>query len=247
MNYGEEPMPTSNSNSRLLHPIEEAIISHVRRYGLTTPAASVAAGIRGMTSVDIAQNRLDALVRRGDLRHEPLTRSALCYVSSRVVASRLGQESVSEYQRPLSIQEKLRRYAMLQFCSMGDAKRSKLTAEEMSERFSEMYRDGQPLNYYVDNTGTTPRLGFLRVDVCGRGRWDRIVAKVSDDLRRHLQFPLVRKLLNEDAFEVTVVTALSTKAKGIESALSEKKDVLPVPIRCVAMPEFVNIIRPPPD
>jgi hypothetical protein len=103
------------------------------------------------------------------------------------------------------------------------------------------------LHYYLSNSGATPRLGFLRVDVGHHGRWDRIIAKVSDDIRWHLSLPVITELLRNDAFEISVITALPDQAHRIHEALSLQQEVLPIPVHCVAMPELVNLIRPAPD
>lgn len=236
-----------NSEVLPMHPIEEAILSHIDRYESTTAEASFNARVRGMTSVEIARNRLEALVRRKVLRREPLFKATPCYLRNRgrLDATRAGDRVGAE--EVLSIPEKLRRFAMLQFCTLHSNNRNRLTREEMSSRFSDLYRENSPVNYYVSSDDSITKLGFLRVDLCGHGRWDRIVSKLNSDLHWHLQHRTVKQLLSVNAFEMTVVTSLWPKARRIESALAEKEQLMPIPVRVIAMPEFISIIRPPPD
>jgi hypothetical protein len=238
-------MSPSNSEYPPMHPIEEAILGHIDRYETTTAEASFNARVRGMTSIEIARNRLDALVRRKVLRREPLFKTTPCY--SRNKGSQAAAGTGEQADDVLSIPEKLRRFAMLQFCTLHSNNRNRLTREEMSSRFSDLYRENSPVNYYVSNDDSITKLGFLRVDLCGHGRWDRIVSKLNSDLHWHLQHRTVKQLLSVNAFEMTVVTALWPKARRIESALAEKEQLMPIPVRVIAMPEFISIIRPPPD
>lgn len=240
-------MSPLNSEFLRMHPIEQAILSHIDRYEITTAEASFNALVRGMTSVEIARNRLDALVRRKILRREPLFKATPCYSRNkrRLAPTRNGDRvGVDDV---LSIPEKLRRFAMLQFCTLHSTNRNRLTRQEMSLRFTDLYRENVSINYYVANDDSTTKLGFLRVDMCGHGRWDRIVSKLNSDLHWHLQHRTVKQLLSANAFEMTVVTALWPKARRIESAFAEKSQLMPIPIRVIAMPEFMSIIRPPPD
>jgi hypothetical protein len=110
-----------------------------------------------------------------------------------------------------------------------------------------LYRPARADHYYLTHEYTTPCLGFLRIDCGNVGRWDRIIAKASDDLRTHLSIPLVRTLLDAQAFELTIITPLPQKARHIQAAMEERRGALPVPVRCVAMPELINLIRPSPD
>jgi hypothetical protein len=54
-------------------------------------------------------------------------------------------------------------------------------------------------------------------------------------------------LLDAQAFELTLITPLSQKAHHVQIAMEERRGVLPVPVRCIAMPELINLIRPSPD
>jgi hypothetical protein len=139
------------------------------------------------------------------------------------------------------------RYAFLAFCCLQGATRLKLTREDQQQRFAELYRPARAEHYYLTHEYAKPCLGFLRIDCGNVGRWDRIIAKVSDDLRSHLSLPFVRTLLDSQAFELTIITPLSQKARHIQTAMNDRRGALPVPVRCLAMPELINLIRPSPD
>ncbi len=240
-------METNRPSSRDWHPIEEAIVEHIDRYGLTTPAAAHAAGVKGMNTLAIAEERLNALVRRGDLIAEPLPSTATGFVLSPVAQQRRGREITDRSGKPLSQRMVVERFAFLSFCCLHENRRTKLTHAELRERFADLYRPGSAHHYYVTTEDETPRLGFLRVDIGSYGRWDRIIAKVSEDLRHHLSHALVRTLLEQQAFELTLITPLPEKARRVQEAMAALQNVFPIPVRSIAVPELVNFIRPAPD
>ncbi len=232
---------------RTWHPIELAIIGHIERYGLTTPEAAYAAGIRGMTSVKVATQRLKALVRQGDLIQQPLAVGMKQFVLSQQARSKLGRTDATREGKLDSMRTIITRYAFLAFCCLQETSRLKLTRQELQQRFSDLYRPGTMDHYYLTHEYATPCLGLLRIDCGNVGRWDRIVAKVSDDLRTHLSLPIVRSLLEAQSFELTIITPLPQKARHVQTEMDKRRGALPVPVRCVAMPELINLIRPSPD
>jgi len=218
------------------------MIAHIDRYGLSTPAAIAMAGVKGAGDEATAHHRLNALCKRGDLRRAVLDGVTPAYILSPSARSRLGRVSPRDEDRGLSLPLKLNLYGMLLFCCAQHVSRHKLTPTELRQRFSDLHRPGREHRYYVTRDGPVTRLGFLRIDSGGRGRWDRIVGKFADDLRGHLQIPLVRRLLENNAFEATIVSALPTKAGRIESELSQYQKVLPIPCHSVAIPQLANVL-----
>ncbi len=229
------------------HPIEQAIIEHIVRYSMTTAEASHRAGVRGMTDAAVAESRLRALQRRGELCCLPLTTRMQCFVLSANARTTTGELTASKSQWLDSPRARMERYAFLAFACLGSAIRTKLLHAELRERFADLFRPQTAHHYYVTNEFAVARLGFLRIDSSTHGRWDRIVAKACDDMRRHLSIPLVRTLLDSDAFELTVLTALPAKAERIAEAIGTKREALPIPYRVIAVPELINLIRPAPD
>ena len=245
---GENDMDEQLKPTRPWHPIELAILEHFQRYELLSPEDAVLAGIKGMTSAEVAAHRLAAMEKRRLIQKAPLNTRSTCYLLSPGAISPSEDADVDGKgrNRLLSAQSLLRRYAMLKFCLQGAPQRRKLTPEEFQSRLADMYRAAHAHHYYVTLDDLQPRIGFLRVDLGGRGRWDRIVAKARGDMHRHLQLPLVQQLLAKQAFEVAVVTSTQEKARRIHEALQAKLTELPVPAHCEAIPELGDVIRPSP-
>jgi hypothetical protein len=101
------------------------------------------------------------------------------------------------------------------------------------------------MNYYVDTSHSQPRLGFVRVDAGGRGRWDRVLAKCRSDLEAHCTVSGFRKFIDRQAFEITLITALPQKARRLAESMSSLRDARVSMIKVVAMPELLNLIAPP--
>lgn len=238
-------MKTIQTTPRDWHPIEADIIHFVDRYGLGTAAAAHAAKIKGMDSLANSEARLSALARRGDLVEVPCAPRGPCYTLSLSAHQRLGRIDVERYRKTLSLRTTAERYAMLAYCCLQSERRKKLVGYEIEERFPDVYRPGSVHRYYVTG-GDAPRLGFFRADVGSFGRWDRIIAKISADISRHLEIALVRQLLDHNAFEIGVVTCLPEKARRIELAMKQRFAELPIPVRALAVPELINCLRPEP-
>jgi len=148
---------------------------------------------------------------------------------------------------PLSELAKIHNYALLAFCLLTDAHRQRLTADELEQHFPALHRPGLPLNYYIDSTSAQPRLGFIRVDMGGHGRWDRVLATCRRDLETHWQHPGFQPFMRRQRFEITLITALPQKAQRLREALASGGDWRGSIVRIVAMPELLNLIAPPPS
>ena len=84
-----------------------------------------------------------------------------------------------------------------------------------------------------------PVLGFLRVDMGGHGRWDRVLAKCREDARRHAAMPAVNQAIAADQFEIALVTSLPQKAERLCQALKQLSSLPAIPIRVTSIPELV--------
>lgn len=146
---------------------------------------------------------------------------------------------------PLSEQAKIRNFAILHHCCMKNTRRRRLSSAEIEQYFPDLHRPGLPRNYYITLDTTKPRLGFFRIDVGGRGRWDRVVAKCCDDLHRHWANQAVREFIKRDLFELTLITALPQKAARIQRTLIESNDPRIGMICVQPVPELLNLIAPP--
>ena len=142
-----------------------AVTQAINRYGLITPAT--------MSSLqpDLFKHPGAARELLRELSHEGLILEDTLYK---------GHTFYYRREQPYSEPSKIRAYAMLAICAARSANRTKLTRTEFQQYFPEMCRPGLPMNYYVDLTAANPVLGFVRADLGGHGRWDRIVAKALD-------------------------------------------------------------------
>lgn len=143
---------------------------------------------------------------------------------------------------PLSETAKLRAYALLWFCCLSASPRYRLTASELSQRFSVLHRPGMPGTYYLDPT-ESGCIGLARVDAGHTGRWDRVVQSVREDISLHRQLPGFRQLIKARRFEITVLTVLPAKAERTVSALKSLSEVKHVPVHVVAQPEMLPLIH----
>jgi hypothetical protein len=132
--------------------------------------------------------------------------------------------------------------AMLTFCCLTEHQRTVLTQDELHRLVPHARHASYRAPYYLDRFEDTPRLGFLRVDIGGRGRWDRIIAKCLHDIYEHAQSAAWQPLIQQQQFEITVVTALAQKADRIRSLLAEQAPQLPVPLRIVALPNLFHLM-----
>ena len=148
---------------------------------------------------------------------------------------------------PLSEQAKVHNYAMLAFCCLSTRRRQRLTVDELQRHFPGIHRPGVTLNYYVDTSDDKPRLGFLRVDSGGRGRWDRVAAKCHNDLDTHCMDAAFEPFIRTGQFEITCVIALPQKALRLQEVIASWRDQRSSVIRIVALPELVHLIAPAPS
>jgi len=225
------------------HPIEASILSHIKRYGVTTAVAACMASVRGMTSCEKSEERLEALVRKKELERCTLDGRTRCY---RIASAPTNPASATMKQ--LSTQKRMRLFGCLAFCCLQEVNRHKVTANELKNTLPEIAQTtGSAVSHYVVETQEKKRFGFLRVDVGGHGRWDRVVATFAKDLRRHLNLLEIQNLAQVHAFEAALVTALPDKAERIKQQMEKYRTVFPIPIRVEAVPRLIDIYSIAPD
>ena len=221
----------------------EAILGQIVRYRLSTFAAMA----RLPEFNDESPRRLRRLLhhcRNAGLLSSAALHSGMRYwFLTQVGASHCGlNESRSG---PLSETAKLRAFALLLFCCMSPRPRYRLTAAELSERFSVLHRPGMPGTYYL-NPSKNGCIGLARVDAGHHGRWDRVVQSVRDDISLHMKLPGFRQLIAARRFEITVLTVLPAKAERTASVLKSLPEVKHVPVHVVAQPELLPLIHSSP-
>ncbi len=240
-------MKKNNSKKKMRHPIEVAIIAHIARYGVTTAAALVAVEMKGVQDLKQAQDRLCAMVRKGGLVEHRQLPGEPCFTLSSQAHMEVKVSGFPSALRIRSLDSLARAYALLAFCCLEPQQRKLLTTTELAAHVSGLGQPAQRRSYYLSREDNQLRLGFIRVDAGGHGRWDRIAHKACDDMRKHLAMASLCPLIDKHEFEICVITALPDKAKNIDALLSEHQKQLPVACRVVSIPHLINFLRPRPD
>lgn len=226
---------------------QRVLLQHVARYRLTVPEAVRTLSPFRKRSVKDVTRILGNLQATGSLGSTRLFGDRLCFFLTANGFARIGVDTSSlEVDTSFSEESKIRLFAMLSFCCLGSDARQHLTASDMRIQFSALYRPGAPSAYYTQSNDHKSLLGFLRVDMSGHGRWDRVLAKAQEDARDHAFDPAWRQFVEAREFEITLATALPQKAERLCRALNASESLPSVPIRVVAIPELLYLIAPPP-
>lgn len=223
------------------------ILQHVARYRLTT-----AKGLRQALPAHCptrrnAERKLTRLVKEGLLDFAPLMRhEPYVFLTTRGVEG-LGGMSVSPGQAFAEL-PKLRCFAWLAFCCLGATQRERLLPSELGGAFPELNRPGVPLSFYRTRAESDAEAsyGFARIDTCGHGRWDRIVATAIQDIRQLAPLPTAKRLISEQRFEYSLITALPQKARRVREALSQHAEPRALRLHVVALPLLLPLIAPDP-
>ena len=235
-----------------LTQLESTILDHIDRYriGLTKFCWS-AVRAHGM-SVSPSQVKC-ALLRlsrdSGYLARAPLFGSQRYFYPTRKYAREFGETVANNRGRPLAEPDKLTAYAMLRTC-FGNAgpTRRKLTVSDFETHFPELAEElgisktaHKADRYYLADD----RLGVVRVDRGGTGRWDRVLGYCDRDITRHLGTRCCRQLVESGYFELTLVTATAQKARRLRRALNERPIHEKVAIHVQVAAELLHILSPP--
>ena len=104
--------------------------------------------------------------------------------------------------------------------------------DELRRHFPDLDETGMTSTYYFDGADDGC-LGLARVDAGQRGRWDRVVESIREDIDTHCSRQGFQKLIADRSFEISILTVHPQKAARIRQALSEKSDAQRIPIRIV--------------
>lgn len=216
-----------------------AVLSHIARYRLSIFSAIERLPEFSPYGLRQVKETLRDCRRHGLLGCAPLHHGAAYWYLDARGAAHCGvpEERVG----PLSEPAKLRALAMLRFCCLSDRPRQRISAEELTHTFKCLARPGLPSGYYFDPAGSG-RLGLARVDAARRGRWDRVVQSLREDMKDHMQQPGFRQLVQAGRFEITLLTIFRQKARRVYDSLSEVRRGCPVPIEVVAIPELLPLV-----
>lgn len=143
---------------------------------------------------------------------------------------------------PLSEPAKIRALAMLRFCCLSNRPRHLLTADQLAAGLPALAHVGLPHGYYFDPAGAG-RLGLARVDAARRGRWDRILESLRNDIDDHAARPGFGPLVRAGRFEITVLTVFPQKAKRIQDSLPHTRGTDRVPVQVVVIPELLPLVE----
>lgn len=224
------------------------LLEHMARYRMTVGEAIVRTARIPRASNTATKRQMRQLVESGCAAVAPLYRNRrylyLTEKGAEQVAKLTKQDRHAGY-GPLSELAKIRAYAHLAFCCLQETPRERLTVADFQSYFPDLYQPGMAMNYYIESVAGKLRLGFLRVDVGGRGRWDRVIQKIRNDVESHWLHVGFRRLIEQGVFEITIATTLKQKADRICSALSDHRDANRAPIKVVAIPELIHLIAPP--
>ena len=218
------------------------ILELVHRFRMIVPEALVHQGFVDPGSKNGAKNLLRRLRTAGYLKSVPLYGTKSYYHLTRSAAELIGQPESAA--RSLPEQTKLDSFAMLCFCGMREPYQHKLTLEEFKNNFPQFFRNGERPNYYVDSSSEKKRLGFIRVDRGGFGRWDRLLNRCRGDISTRCNLPEFRELIDSGGFVFTLLTALPQKRERLEAAISE--DPFPCQVQVVDVPEILELVAPLP-
>ena len=215
----------------------DALLDHIARYRLTVFAA-----LERLPAFSPCGPRQIREVLRECQRQSLIGSAPLHHAARYWYLDTLGAQACDQAEDrvgPLSEPAKIRALAMLRFCCLSDRPRHLLNAEDIARGFPALHRPGLPNGYYFDPAGSG-RLGLARVDAGRRGRWDRVVESVRDDIGQHLHHPGFRQFIQAGRFEITVLTVFRQKARRICESIV--RDAHRVPVQVVALPELLPLV-----
>lgn len=240
---------------------DRSIVDHVHRYRLTLPSILAATGIVSDDGEDAAREALERLKKGGWLCTADLYpghRAEQYYHLGNKSAKLLEQDPIVA--SPLKHDMRVESFAVATFCCCGDQFRELLSKEEFQSRFHHLWFTGQPVRYYLEEgPDRVVRLAYIKVDTAGAGRWDRLLESCDRFLRQRINVtrasvehrPQVQefaKLVTQDRFQITVLTALPEKKRAIELELERRVlagEAVP-PIQVYVVPGMFDVQFPAP-
>lgn len=221
----------------------DMVLDQVARYRMTVAAAVSRLPMFSAFRPREIRNLLKECRRRSLLDSAPLCQAKTYWHLTVEGAQRCGLPE--ERMGPLSEAAKIRAYAILLFCCLSEKPRHRLTNPDLERHFPELYRPGLPQGYFFDPEGQG-RLGLLRIDAGQRGRWDRVVESLREDITNHFHEPGFRRLIQANRFEITLLTVFEEKARRIYETLAKFRDAHRVPVKVVSFPELLPLITSTP-
>ena len=202
----------------------------VARYRLTTPGILADASDLDLAEAQTLLDRLteSELLVAGDLAPGV----GPCYQLTHRATQKLDLDPA--FAKPLHRDARIEWYAIASFCTAGGQPRRLYTKEEFVERHGSLWYPGQPVRYYLEpGADGCTRLAYLKVDIGGRGRWDRLIDSCARFLRQRIdlqqasprhrnQIGAFAELVRRGRFQITVLVALDDKRRSIERELARR-------------------------
>lgn len=217
----------------------EPVLQHINRYRLTVLEAVERLPVFAGQRPQQIHRILRQLEHRAFIAAAPLHQGVSYWYLLPAGARRLGL--TDDRCGRLSEPAKIRAYALLRFCCLSENARVRLTRQDIATRLPEFDRPGLPNTYYFDGIGRG-RLGIARIDAGHRGRWDRIVQTIRQDVAAHVRRPVWKQLFAAGRFELTLLTVFPEKAQRIRESLAQHPDVSLATVQVVALPELLPLI-----
>ena len=195
----------------LLSQSERQVLAHVERYRMTTNEILKARCFPELTSNAISKITAK-LCRLGYLERHPLFGGQDYFLLSRKATNLLGVSP--RRSEPLGPQALPLHYGVSLYCSLAAVPKDRLTADELKEKYGLTSVADLIAAYCEDGD----QLCLLRVDLGGSA--DHVVRKCREDVRRRMEGPTWRELIDAGRFRIVIVTATVEKAAAIRQALA---------------------------
>ncbi len=241
---------------KTINILPAALAQHLQRYRLTTAAIVAARHLCDCSSQVAAEQLLNRFVYQGALQKGPLALSndsPRYYLFTPRAAQQLGVNPLTVRQQ--SLNDRLSHWAISQFCAAERPFRELLTKDEFCERFAPLWRPGQPLRYYLEPAKEGVCLAFLKVDLGGPSRWDRVVDACYRFLEKRTPRPsasrgpaggaeLFRQLIEMRRFQISLLVACPEKEAAINARLDldAVKHGVRAPIVPYAVPGLFDLL-----
>lgn len=193
---------------------DQRIIEHVARHRITTNEVVHKLFFSGQQPNAVTKVTA-RLCRSGFLRKFPLFHPR-CYF-------RLGPQSIqllvlSEHRiRPLGPQSLPIEFGALAWSTMGENCHRRLTLQELRNSCKWMEEGLLALPHCLDETGTSPILELVRIDLGGRP--DHVARKCVLDVQLRSRHDEFRDMVRHESVRLVVVTGTIDKAAAIREAL----------------------------
>ena len=213
--------------------LNDSVVEHVRLYRMTIPEAAAQSLNQPLP---VIKGAIDSLLRRGTLGNAPL------YHNVNYVFVRKEKHRHKHTSNQLSDRSAIVSLATLLFCCNKDQKRELLRADDFKKYFPDLYRPQHDRRYFIDHKADEPRLGFLRIDCGGSGRWSRIIDKSRRDFEAHRKDSAYAELIKQGLFEVHIIAPTARKALRIQQAIPQTRKRSDEAIGVTAIPELIHLM-----